>query len=174
MNLMKSDEKTKNLNIVSLLVISRLILSPIFFYLIINEYTAVAFFVLVVVIFTDYLDGHLVKRLNLTPIFSFYLDPVSDFIFILFSFSAFALKGIYPMIILFILIFMFVQFIVSSGIKNPVYDPVGKYYGIFLFFVIGITLFLEKDNYGSAIAMILLVSTASLLSRIIFFKKKIK
>jgi len=111
----------------------------------------------------------------LKPIFSFYLDPFSDFIFVFVSFSAFILKEIYPAIVLFLLLFMFIQFVFSSGLENPVYDPVGKYYGIFLFFVIGITLFLEKNSYNLAFIVIILISLFSLISRIIFFKyKKIK
>jgi len=172
---MNFDENNKKLNIVSIIVILRLILSPIFFYLIIYDYTIPAILILLIVIFTDYLDGFLVKKLNLKPIFSFYLDPVSDFIFIFLSFSAFIIKGIYPVIVLFVLIFMFIQFVFTSGFENPVYDPVGKYYGIFIFFVIGITLFLEKNNYNIIFILIILVSLLSLASRIIFFNnKKIK
>jgi len=172
---MKFYKKTKKPDIVSLIVILRLVLSPIFFYLVINGYNIAAFIILLAVISTDYLDGLLVKTLNLKPIFSFYLDPFSDFIFVFVSFSAFILKEIYPAIVLFLLLFMFIQFVFSSGLENPVYDPVGKYYGIFLFFVIGITLFLEKNIYNLAFIVIILISLFSLISRIIFFKyKKIK
>ncbi|KYC45004.1 MAG: hypothetical protein APG12_01512 [Candidatus Methanofastidiosum methylothiophilum] len=154
--------------IISLIVISRILILPIFFLLILYEYKIPALLLLLVVLSTDYLDGYLVKKLNLKPMFSFYLDPVSDFIFILISFYAFVIKGIYPLSVLFIILLMFIQFVLSSGFRNPIYDPVGKYYGIFLFLIIGITILLEK-YYDLIIVGIIIFSIISVSSRIVFF-----
>ncbi len=160
------------LDIVSLIVILRILLSPIFFYLVIKDYTVLAIIIVFVVIFTDYIDGYLIRLIGSRPNFNPYLDPVSDFIFAFFGFSGFVLKGIYPSILLFLLVLMFAQFILTSGKKEPLYDLIGKYYGIFLFFTIGLTLLSDKSNSNLIFVAIVLVSLISLISRIVFLMCK--
>jgi len=64
---------------------------------------------------------------------------------------------------------MFLQFILTSGLRRPVCDPVGKYYGVFLFAAIGVTLALPDF----AVCYTLLISilgliVASVASRSVF------
>lgn len=165
---------SKEFDIVSLIISLRILLAPVFFYLVLKDYKILSLIVLLVVIFTDYIDGYLVRLFELNPNFNLYLDPSSDFIFVFFGFFAFVIKGIYPYILIFLLGFMFSQFILTSG-KAPLYDPIGKYYGIFLFIVMGTTLIVDNGWSNLLFKVIALASLISLTSRIAYFKyKKIK
>ena len=63
------------------LTISRIILTPFFAYYFLHETVEdklVATFIFLVAAFTDWLDGYLARRLNLTSKFGAFLDPVAD------------------------------------------------------------------------------------------------
>jgi len=57
--------------------------------------------------------------------FSDYED-YNDVPMVLAAFSAFVIKGVYPFWTLLLIGAMFLQFILTSGLRRPVYDPVGK------------------------------------------------
>jgi CDP-diacylglycerol--glycerol-3-phosphate 3-phosphatidyltransferase/cardiolipin synthase len=91
----------------------------------------------------------------------------ADFLCILAAFSAFVIGGLYPFWILLLIVAMFVQFLLTSKRGRPVYDPVGKYYGAFLFTAIGITLAFPNAAVCLGLFITLIGLTAmSLLSRI--------
>lgn len=166
------NNRTRYSDLVSLIVLSRLILSPLLFYLINKGNILLGLLILLLAISTDFLDGYLVRKLNAKPINS-YLDPISDFILIFTCFLAFVINNTYPSMILLLIIFMFAQFLLSSEFKNPIYDPIGKYYGIFLYIMVGITI--STNNYIESrliLLVILLMTIVSLISRILFFKNK--
>lgn len=121
----------------------RIILTPLFFYAFINDITLIAVVLYLAAVISDIVDGRLAKWLNVTSSSSFeaYLDPLADFVLVIGSFLAFSLRSIYPIWVLVMLIFMFLFFILSSSREKPRYDPLGKYYGIFLIITIGLTLF---------------------------------
>ena len=48
---------------------------------------------------------------------------------------------------------MFLQFVVTSGLERPLYDPVGKYYGAALFAAVSITLISPNAAIHGAVLM---------------------
>ena len=95
---------------------------------------------------TDLLDGHVARKLDACTARGAYLDAGADFAFAFMAFLAFAMQGVYPFWTLVLLSGMFLQFLLTSGFDRLTYDPVGKYYGAFLFFVIGVTLLLPDSG----------------------------
>jgi len=97
---------------------------------------------------TDYIDGYLARRLGVCTVLGSYLDATADFLVVLASFTAFVRQGVYPWWTVLVIVSMFLQFIVTSKLGRPIYDPVGKYYGTFLFAAIGVTLLWPHSNLG--------------------------
>jgi phosphatidylglycerophosphate synthase len=121
---------------------------------------------LVAAIVTDMLDGYLARRLKVASSFGAYWDVTADFLFVLTAFTTFVRHGLYPSWILLLIGAMFVQFLLTSRQGRPVYDPVGKYYGAFLFVVIGITLvFPGSEIRATALIGLLGLTVVSLSSR---------
>jgi len=57
----------------------------------------------------------------------------------------------------------------TSGLRRPVYDPVGKYYGVFLFAAIGVTLALPDFAVRYTLLISILgLTVASVASRSVF------
>lgn len=115
---------------------------------------------------TDAADGYLARRFRAVSSVGAYLDVTADFLVALAGFAAFARRGVYPAWTLLLMIIMFAQFLVTSGGGRPVYDPVGKYYGAFLFVAIGATLLLEDFAvHAAVVAGLVGLTLASLASR---------
>lgn len=166
---MKNNYKFKQLLPDGISVI-RIIIVPIFLFTYLNGFILWANAVFIFAIITDALDGYLARKFNLTSPWGAYLDVTADFILIISIFVAFVFKAIYPFWILLVIIFMFLQFLVTSKTKIPSYDPVGKYYGAFLFMVILLTLIFSDDLiYFSLLILMVVFSVVSVLSRVFFF-----
>jgi phosphatidylglycerophosphate synthase len=163
--------------IVSVIIAIRFIAAPLFLYTFANDLTAWAVFIFIVAVFTDALDGHVARRLGgASPFLGPYSDAVADFFLVLAAFSAFVLRDLYPFWTLLLIVAMFAQFVLTSRLARPVYDPVGKYYGVFLFCVVGVTLVLPYAAVRQAVLVVILGFTiASVISRAMFllgFSKK--
>jgi CDP-diacylglycerol--glycerol-3-phosphate 3-phosphatidyltransferase/cardiolipin synthase len=156
--------------IVSIIVAIRLVAAPLFLYTFTNDLTAWALVIFLVGVSTDALDGHVARRLGgASPFLGPYSDAVADFCLVLAAFSAFALRGIYPFWILLLISGMFAQFVLTSQRERPIYDPVGKYYGVFLFCAIGVTVILPGPAIRQGVLVVILgFSAASVISRIGF------
>ena len=122
---------------------------------------------------TDLVDGYVARKLQSTSKLGAYFDLTVDFLFISGMFLTFINKELYPPWILITMLFVFSQFILTNlYAKRTVYDPIGKYYGSFLFGGIGLTLlFPDPLVYQVVTIGIVVVSVGSLLSRLIFFLK---
>ena len=120
---------------------------------------------------TDLLDGYIARKLHVASLFGMYLDVISDFLFIFSLYLNFITKGMYPVWILFAILFCFGQFIVTNVlIKQIIYDPIGKHYGTFLFGGIGVTmLFPHPTNYSLETIGIGITTITSIVSRIYYF-----
>jgi CDP-diacylglycerol--glycerol-3-phosphate 3-phosphatidyltransferase/cardiolipin synthase len=70
---------------------------------------------------------------------------------------------------LLLIVAMFAQFVLTSRLARPIYDPVGKYYGVFLFCAVGVTLVLPYAAVRQAVLVgILGFTAASVISRSLF------
>ncbi len=129
---------------------------------------AVAFFAFACV--TDLTDGYLARRLRAVSSAGAYVDVTADFSIAVAGFSGFVWRGAYPAWTLLLMALMFAQFLVTSSRHQPVYDPVGKYYGGFLFAGIGATLLLpDFAVYYAILSGLVALTLASLVSRAVFF-----
>lgn len=160
----------------SLITIIRIILAPFFIITFINNYLVLSTFIYFLAVATDAIDGYLARILDSSTSAGAYLDISADLILVLSGFTAFIITGIYPGWILLVIIFMFLQFIATSRAKIPVYDPVGKYYGAFLFLIIFSTLLnliLINNSFLNFILLILILifTIISVISRLFFIIK---
>jgi CDP-diacylglycerol--glycerol-3-phosphate 3-phosphatidyltransferase len=155
--------------IVSGVIVIRVAAAPLFLYTFLNTLTTWTVCIFLFACFTDALDGHLARRLGASQFVGPYFDATADFLLVLAAFSAFVIKGVYPFWTLLLIGAMFTQFILTSGLRCPVYDPVGKYYGAFLFAAIGVTLVLPDFAVCyTMLISILGLTVASVASRSVF------
>jgi len=156
--------------IVSIIIAIRFVAALSFLYAFANDLRARALCILLLAVFTDVLDGHVARRLGgASPFLGPYSDAVADFSLVLAAFSGLVLKGLYPFWILPLIVGMFAQFVLTSRFEQPVYDPVGKYYGVFLFCAIGVTLVLPHIVVRQAVLVAILGFTiAVVISRAMF------
>jgi CDP-diacylglycerol--glycerol-3-phosphate 3-phosphatidyltransferase len=161
--------------ILSAVIAARVACAALFFYAFMNEQRAWAIGVFLLACFTDALDGYLARRLSVVPSLGSYLDVTADFVLVLAAFSAFVVKDIYPWWTLLLTVGMFVQFVWTSGFEQPLYDPLGKYYGVFLFAAIGVTLAFPRPAVRHVILAGILGFTAlSLVSRSLLLARRRK
>jgi phosphatidylglycerophosphate synthase len=147
----------------------RFLLALIFLYLFINDLKIGVIAVFLLAIITDALDGYLSRKFSVESTLGAYLDIFADFFLVLLAFIAFLIGRIYPYWILILIILVFLQFLVTSKFKILVYDPIGKYYGTFLFAIILITLISSSIYYGVLLIIIVIFTIISLSSRYLFF-----
>ncbi len=119
---------------------------------------------------TDILDGVIARKLKASSSVGAYFDASADCFLIIIISSAFILNSIYPWWLLLLIGLMFLQFIVTSKLKKPIYDPIGRYCGVFYFIIIGVTL-IFPDSFVSYVNLITIIvfTVLALLSRSIAF-----
>lgn len=128
-----------------------------------NQGVALASVVLAVL--SDLLDGHLARIWSVSERGG-YLDATADLIYVTAAMVLYVERGLYPWWVLALIIVMFAQFVATSGLAAPVYDPVGKYYGIGLYVAVGATLLWPNPVVRALIMTgLVLLSAASLVSR---------
>jgi phosphatidylglycerophosphate synthase len=157
--------------VVSALITVRIIAAPLLWYAYTRERVILALGVFVVAVLTDGLDGSVARRFGGTPIpiLGPYADPAADFLFVTAAFAAFVRKGLYPSWVPALLILLFAQFVLTSRLDRPVYDPAGKYLGLFLFGAVGLTLVYPHPLVcRGVLAGILGISAVSLVCRAAF------
>ncbi len=169
MNTTYAHEQSKS-SIVSGIIAIRLAAAPAFVALYLNEQHGWALALFLLAVFTDALDGYVARRIGGADLpLGAYSDPIADFVLVLAAFMAFVVEGVYPFWILLMVLSMFAQFVITSKPGRPVYDPIGKYYGVFLFAAVGMALlFPYMVVYNSVLVLILGFTIVSLSSRIIF------
>ena len=159
--------------VVTALVVLRPAIGILVFYTFVSDLTTWALVLFLLACWTDALDGLVAKRFSALPAFGSYSDPVADFLLILAAFSAFVVGDIYPTWILLLIILMFVQFVLTSGLDRPAYDPAGKYYGAALFGAVAITLISASPIVHRTVLMgVVLVTVASAASRSLFLLRR--
>lgn len=151
------------------ITLSRIILAIIFLYLLINNVKILAIAIFLLAVSTDAFDGYIARKLDVSSDSGAYFDIIADFFLVLIAFLAFVMNGIYPFWILILIILVFFQFIVTSKFKILIYDPIGKYYGAFLFAIILITLVSPSTYYSVLLAFTVIFTIISLISRYLFF-----
>lgn len=164
-----SDHKNKIPHIITLF---RIVLAPPFFFSVLDHSILTPIFIFFLTIITDGLDGYIARKLKTSSSRGAYFDVVADFIWIFTAFAALILIGLYPAWLLIIIVLMFIQFLITSRFKIPIYDPVGKYYGSFLFLTILISLISNSTLINMFIVLLIIIfSSVSFLSRSYYLLK---
>ena len=110
----------------------RLVLVPVFFWLVLDEHDGWAVLLLALSGFTDYLDGKLARRLNQTSTVGAILDPVADRLFVLAVVYGLWMRGIIPWWVAVILplrdvfLFSLVPFLRTRGYSSLPVHFLGK------------------------------------------------
>jgi CDP-diacylglycerol--glycerol-3-phosphate 3-phosphatidyltransferase len=149
----------------------RLVALPFLLYSFSQEIRVVSYALFLFAICTDFLDGYLARKLEVTSRLGSYFDVTVDFLFVSSMFLTFSFKRVYPLWIFLLIVFVFVQFMLTSFYsKRAVYDPLGKYYGSLMYGGIGLTLLFPEQLVYSIVTIGIVVSTmASLFSRLAYF-----
>ena len=153
--------------------ILRIALAFLVFYSFLNNLQLWAISIFVFAVLTDFIDGYLARKLKASTNWGAYLDTFADFILILITFTAFAIDGLYPYWLLILILFMYLQFVLTSGLKKPVYDPLGKYYAALLFISVAITLILPLNVICTILLVIIVIfSLISFLNRFFIIMRR--
>jgi len=154
----------------SLISLVRVIILPFLVYSFIFDFTFAAYALFLLAIGTDFLDGYIARKMNSGTKFGAYFDATVDFIFIIGMFRIFVTAELYPYWVLPLILFAFVQFMITSSLKKEIYDPIGKYYGSLLYGAIGLTLLFSGQLFYDVITVsIVAVTAASFCSRLAYF-----
>jgi CDP-diacylglycerol--glycerol-3-phosphate 3-phosphatidyltransferase/cardiolipin synthase len=151
--------------VVSVIIGIRFLAAPLFLVTFTNDLWTWALGILLVAVLSDAVDGLAGRRFGgASPLLGAYSDPVADFTLVLAAFTAFVLKDIYPGWLLLLIIAMFAQFVLTSRLTGPIYDPVGKYYGVFLFGAAGLTVVVRSAGVRQALLVLILAFTVASVS----------
>ena len=85
---------------------------------------------------TDVLDGRLARRWGVCSRVGFYLDACADFVAVFSALILFARCGFLTMIAPILITVVFLYFIFTAHINTNGYDPLGKYFGAWLYLVV--------------------------------------
>jgi phosphatidylglycerophosphate synthase len=140
----------------SVVTLIRLAAAPLFYYIFLHCSCVLAIIVFALAAFSDVLDGFLARRLGVSSDAGAYFDVIADFVLVVAAFAAFSRRMWYGWIVFVPILASFACFVLSSGAKRPVYDPVGKYMGGFLMAMIGLTLLAPFPLLRKAITITLL------------------
>ena len=119
----------------------RIVALPLFFYVYNIGNAVVCLGLLMFCAATDFLDGYIARKLNVTSRFGAYYDATTDFIFMFGIYLLFYDLGFYPIWLFLIITLAFIQFIITSYLAKKLYDPVGRYLGSALYIGVVLTLF---------------------------------
>jgi CDP-diacylglycerol--glycerol-3-phosphate 3-phosphatidyltransferase/cardiolipin synthase len=151
----------------------RIIALPLFFYLYNLGNTPACLGLLAFCAATDYFDGYLARKLDVTSRFGAYYDATTDFILMIGIFTIFYAVGFYPIWLLLLIAAAFAQFVVSSFFAKKLYDPVGRYLGSALYIGVVLTLVWPIEGVFEFVEYAFVVFfLVSLSSRIISLTRK--
>jgi len=164
--------RRRGLYVICAVIAIRFVLAGLFWLAFRRESRGWCLAIVALAFWTDVLDGQL-SRKHLVSAIGGYLDAVADFFFVMVAFSCFWAAGIYAWWVLALIAVMFVQFVATSGLKRPTYDPVGKYFGVYLYLSAGLTVLgQQRYIYIIVAAGLLCLTLATVTSRIIHLCKR--
>lgn len=107
----------------------RLLSAPLLWWLVTGFALGAALVCLALAMFSDAIDGALVRRFGVPSRAGAYFDATADLAVIMAAFGAFAWIGIYPYWLVGLISLAFVVFLLTSRLTPSIYDPVGRYIG---------------------------------------------
>ena len=149
----------------------RLVALPFLVYSFNQEIKIATYILFLFAIFTDFLDGYISKKYEVTSQLGSYFDVIADFLVVSVMFLVFVNKGFYSVWILLVIMLAFLQFMLTSIYwKKTSYDPIGKYYGSILYGGIGLTLLFSGQLVYSIVTVgVVGFTVVFLISRGLYF-----
>jgi CDP-diacylglycerol---glycerol-3-phosphate 3-phosphatidyltransferase len=118
----------------------RLAALPLFFIFFVNKNLTANLALLALCAATDFLDGYMARKLNVSSQFGAYFDASTDFTLMFGAYIIFTLYGFYPFWLPLLIATSFALFLATSRLSKKIYDPVGKYTGSALYIGVVLTL----------------------------------
>jgi CDP-diacylglycerol--glycerol-3-phosphate 3-phosphatidyltransferase/cardiolipin synthase len=158
--------RTANHLVMSLIAFRFMAALPLMTCILMSQYTA-ALMLLLLALLTDFLDGRVARWADVGKSIHPFADATADFTLVMAGFTAFVMNDVYPVWMLIIFATVFTQFVLTSRRQRPIYDPVGKYWGVFLFMVMSATLLMPTETTtAAATGSVIVFTCVALLSRI--------
>lgn len=167
-------------NSINILSLTRIPISIIFCLILLhNNYSLSVIFILYfLVVISDFIDGKLARKYHLQSSLGAKIDVLSDFFFMLTSYYTLIVIKVFPMWVIFLIIYKFIEFILTSKFyhnKNVFYyDKLGRgvavlYYALPIIGVIIHAILPQKclEVVNLLFILVLLLSLTSTLIRII-------
>jgi cardiolipin synthase len=157
----------------SVITAVRLGFAPILAFLVCNGMLVYGAALFLFLLFTDFLDGYLARRLGFSSKFGTYFDVTADFTLVFSLLIAFGSEGFYADWVLILVAAVFAGFMLTSRSSGRAYDPVGKYYGSLLYGAIGLRFLVSGPLFYYVVTVgVAAFSAVSILSRTTFLLKK--
>lgn len=134
---------TAKIRILYLIYILRILSGIAILLFLIKSNFIISGILMIFAILSDGLDGLIYRSISNSKKIYTVLDPIADFIVVLYSLVGLIFMGVYSVKSLIIILFMFLQFwFIREKDGSLYYDPLGKYYGLFcfIFCLVGICL----------------------------------
>ncbi len=152
--------------------VQRLLVLPFLILSLHNGFVFVADSLFLFVVGTDFADGYVARKLEVSSKSGARLDAAIDFAFVFCMFVNFVSQGFYSAWLLLLIGVAFAQFLFSSLFSRKIYDPVGKYYGSLLYGAVGLTLLFSGQLIHEVVTAGIVIATATLfLCRVIYLAK---
>jgi phosphatidylglycerophosphate synthase len=91
-------------------------------------------------LFSDVLDGVVARRTGSSSLRGAFFDACVDFLLAFSGSLGCAVLGLIDFWVLGVLVLVFLQFVVGFGRRRPVYDPIGKIFGLFSLLIVPLML----------------------------------
>jgi len=128
----------KNALLPSAITSLRLVTLPLLVFFLYRGDTALFLAIFLFSSSTDLVDGYVARKFNAISRKGAYFDSIADFCVIISVFLVYSIKGFFPYWIPAMIIFSFALFMITSLHRERIYDPVGKYFGGFLYVTIAV------------------------------------
>jgi CDP-diacylglycerol--glycerol-3-phosphate 3-phosphatidyltransferase/cardiolipin synthase len=156
----------------SLVSASRIAAAPLLHHLIVSGRFREAAALVGCAAATDVLDGALARRLAAVSRAGAWVDVTADFVLVATGLAGLAAAGAAPVWVPLLAGLMFAQFVATSWRGAPIYDPIGKYYGGFLYAVLAAVLLAPDPAvwYAAPVA-VGGMTAASIASRVAYYRR---
>lgn len=174
----------KNKQIINFLTLSRIPISIILCSILLYDRYSIWKIILLfsIIAFSDYFDGKLARKYNLTTNNGAKLDVICDFFFMIITYSTLILLNIFPLWSIFLITSKFIEFLITSRFINTqdqattvfFFDKLGKFVAVifYIFPIIGVIMHkVFPINYSDILNFtLLLIAALSIASTVIRIK----
>ena len=122
----------------NILSFSRILTAPAIVVLLNLQKIHIAYGLFLISALSDFLDGHIARKLNAVNSWGWFIDSSADFILIGVLLGHFCSIGYVSVFLVLLIITSFITFVITGVFNKYPYDTYGKYIGVFCYICIGI------------------------------------